>query len=92
LRAYSSGRYRDRHSLLLTGELRWIANRQALDMALFYDMGKVTSQWDDLSLKGLKSNVGIGVRFHGPAFTPLRIELAHGRSGFNLVFSGSAAF
>ena len=92
LRAYSSGRYRDRHSLLLSGELRWIANRQALDMALFYDMGKVTSQWDDLSLKGLKSNVGIGVRFHGPAFTPLRIELAHGRSGFNLVFSGSAAF
>lgn len=92
LRAYSSGRFRDRHSLLLSGELRWIPNRMALDMALFYDMGKVASHWDGLSLSGLKSNVGIGVRFHGPLTTPLRIELAHGREGFNLVFSGSAAF
>jgi hypothetical protein len=92
LRAYSSGRYRDRHSLLLSGELRWIPNRTALDMALFYDMGKVASHWDGLSLRGLKSNVGIGARFHGPLATPLRIELAHGREGFNLVFSGSAAF
>ena len=92
LRAYPSGRYRDRHSLLLTGEFRWIPNRTGLDMALFYDMGKVASHWDGLSLNGLKSNVGIGVRFHGPFATPLRVELAHGREGFNLVFSGSAAF
>ena len=92
LRAYPSGRYRDRHSLLLSGEFRWIPNRMALDMAIFYDMGKVASHWDGLSLKGLKSNVGIGVRFHGLIATPLRIELAHGREGFNLVFSGSAAF
>ena len=92
LRAYSSGRYRDRHSLLLSGELRWIPNRLALDMALFYDMGKVASDWDGLSLSGLKSNVGIGARFHGPLTTPLRIELAHGREGFNLVFAASAAF
>ena len=34
-----------------TGELRWIPNRSALDMAVFYDMGKVASHWDDLSLK-----------------------------------------
>ena len=92
LRAYPSGRYRDRHSLLLSGEFRWFPNRAGLDMALFYDMGKVASHWDGLSLKGLKSNVGIGARFHGPLATPLRIELAHGREGFNLVFSGSAAF
>ena len=61
-------------------------------MALFYDMGKVTPRWDDLSLNGLKSNFGVGVRFHTPLATPLRIELAKGREGLNLVFSGSAAF
>jgi hypothetical protein len=55
-------------------------------------MGKVTPRWDDLSLDGLKSNTGIGIRFHGPAATPLRIELAYGREGMHLVFSGSAAF
>ena len=92
LRAYSSWRYRDRHSLLLTGEFRWIPNRTALDMAIFYDMGKVASHWDGLSLKGLKSDVGIGFRFHGPAATPLRVELAYGREGIHLVFSGGAAF
>jgi hypothetical protein len=92
LRAYPSWRYRDRHSLLLSGELRWIPNRLALDMALFYDMGKVTPRWDDLSLDGLKSNVGIGIRFHNLIATPLRIELAQGREGLHLVFAGSAAF
>ena len=92
LRAYPSWRYRDRHSLLLSGELRWIPNRLGLDMAVFYDMGKVTPRWDDLSLEHLKSNFGIGVRFHGPLATPLRIELAHGREGLHLVFAGSAAF
>jgi hypothetical protein len=92
LRAYPSWRYRDRHSLLLTGEVRWIPNRLGLDMGLFYDMGKVTSQWDDLSLDHLKSNVGIGMRFHTPLATPLRVELAYGREGLHLVFAGSAAF
>jgi hypothetical protein len=92
LRAYPSWRYRDRHSLLLSGEFRWIPNRLGIDMALFYDMGKVTSRWDDLSLNGLKSNVGIGIRFHSPIATPLRIELAHGREGLHLVFAGGAAF
>ena len=92
LRAYPSWRFRDRHGLLMSGEFRWIPNRLGLDMALFYDAGKVTPRWDDLSLDGLKSNVGIGVRFHSPFATPLRIELAKGSEGFNLVFAGSAAF
>ncbi len=92
LRAYPSWRYRDRHSLLLQGEFRWIPNRLGLDMAVFYDMGKVTPRWNDLSLDHLKSNVGIGVRFHSPLATPLRIELARGREGLHLVFAGSAVF
>jgi hypothetical protein len=92
LRAYPSWRFRDRHSLLMSGEFRWIPSRLGIDMALFYDTGKVTSRWDDLSLTGLKSSVGIGIRFHSPIATPLRIELAHGREGLHLVFAGSAAF
>jgi hypothetical protein len=92
LRAYPSWRFRDRQSLLMSGEFRWIPSRLGLDMALFYDTGKVAHQWDDLSFRGLKSDVGIGVRFHSPIATPLRIELAKGQEGFNLVFSGNAAF
>jgi hypothetical protein len=92
LRAYPSWRFRDRHSLLFSGEFRWIPSRLFLDMALFYDAGKVTASRDDLNFSDLQDDIGIGVRFHTPASTPLRIELAHGDEGFNLVFSGAAPF
>jgi hypothetical protein len=92
LRGYPSWRFRDRHSLLLSGEFRWIPNRMFLDMAIFYDTGKVAPRWGDLDLNDLKSDVGIGVRFHGPLATPLRVELAKGSEGMRLVFAGSAAF
>lgn len=92
LRAYSSRRFRDRHSLLLTGEFRWIPSRLGLDMAVFYDAGKVADRFGGLSLEGMKSNVGLGARFHTPTATPLRIEAAHGSDGWHLVFSGTAAF
>lgn len=92
LRAYSSWRFRDRHSLLLQAEWRWIPNRRGMDMAVFYDAGKVAALSDDLTLDGLKSNVGIGVRFHGPSQTPIRVEVAHGDEGLHLVFAGSSAF
>jgi hypothetical protein len=92
LRGYSSWRFRDRHSLLTQGEFRWIPNRLGMDLAIFYDAGKVAPRFDDLSLKGLAHDWGFGVRFHGPSFTPLRIEIARGSEGVNLVFSGNAAF
>jgi len=92
LRGYSGWRFRDRHSLLMSGEFRWIPNRLGLDMAIFYDTGKVTPRFDDLSLKGLVSDWGVGIRFHGPVSTPLRIDVARGREGIHIVFGGSAAF
>jgi hypothetical protein len=92
LRGFSSWRFRDRHSLLMQAEWRWPVNRVGLDMALFYDAGKVASRRADLDLDGLKSDVGLGVRFHGPAATPLRIELARSNEGLRLVFAGSTAF
>jgi len=78
--------------LLPQGEFRWIPNRLGMDLAIFYDAGKVAPRFDDLSLKGLAHDWGFGVRFHGPSFTPLRIEIARGSEGVNLVFSGNAAF
>jgi hypothetical protein len=63
-----------------------------LDMALFYDAGKVAAQRTDLNLSGTKSDGGIGFRLHGPAATPLRIEFTHGSEGFSLVLSASEVF
>jgi hypothetical protein len=92
LRAYGSWRFRDRHSELFTAEWRWIPSRLALDLAIFYDAGKVAGVRSDLDFNGLKSDVGIGARFHGPAATPLRIEWARGREGMRIVFAGGPAF
>ena len=91
LRGFTSWRFRDRHSLLLSAEWRVLANR-FLDMAVFYDAGKVTARRSDINFADLKSDVGLGFRFHGPLATPLRIDIARSNEGFQIVFSAHAAF
>jgi len=92
LRAYPSWRFRDRHSMLLSAEWRWIPNRYGMDMAFFYDAGKVAARREDLDFTSLKHNVGVGVRFHAPLATVLRFDVARGSEGWHLVISGSAPF
>ena len=91
LRGFASWRFRDRHSLLLQAEWRVLANR-FLEMALFYDAGKVTARRGDVNLDGLKDDYGLGFRFHGPAATLLRIELAKSNEGLAFVFASKASF
>ena len=91
LRAFNSWRFRDLNSLLLQAEWRVIACR-FLDMSLNYDAGRVAASRSDLTTAPLKSDYGIGLRLHGPATTPLRIEFMHGNEGFNIVISSKAAF
>jgi hypothetical protein len=91
LRGFSSWRFRDRHTLLVGAEWRVLANR-FLDMAVFYDAGKAVASRRHLDLQGLKSNYGVGLRFHGPATTALRIEVARSNEKVRLVFATSAAF
>ena len=91
LRGFASWRFRDRHSLLTQAEWRVLVNN-FFDTAIFFDAGKVTSSRSDLDFKNLKSNYGIGFRIHGPAATPIRIELAKSNEGLAIVFSSKAAF
>ena len=92
LRGYSSWRFRDRHALLASAEWRWIVSRLALDLALFGDTGMVAPRFDALTTSQFVSDFGIGLRFHAPARTPLRVEVAHGQEGLRVVFAASAAF
>jgi len=91
LRGYSSWRLRDLNSLVLQAEWRVIANR-FVDMALFYDAGRVAHSLNAIKLNDLKNDAGLGFRFHGPLATPVRIEIARGSEGFSLVFAASQAF
>jgi hypothetical protein len=91
LRAYSSWRFRDRNSMELQSEWRVMVNR-FLDLAVFYDTGKVAAHTRDLGFDSLKHDYGLGFRFHGPLQTPLRIDFAQGNEGFHIVWAASAAF
>jgi hypothetical protein len=91
LRGYASWRFRDRNSLLLQAEWRIPASRY-FDTAFFYDAGKVTARTSDLDFNDLKSDYGVGFRFHSPLATPLRIEFAKSKEGLQLIFASSASF
>jgi outer membrane translocation and assembly module TamA len=85
LRGFTSYRFRDRHSILATAEYRWYV-QEYVEMAVFYDAGKVVPRKGDLDFSGLKSDVGIGLRFHTPGTTVLRLEAARSNEGLRLIF------
>ncbi len=91
LRGYDSWRFRDRNAMLLQGEWRVMVNRY-IDLAFFYDTGKVTAYRSDLDFTQLKNDGGVGIRFHGPYATPLRIEVAKSREGTSIIFAASPVF
>lgn len=91
VRGYGAYRFLDRHAMLLSAEYRWTPGK-TLDMAVFWDGGRVAATRDGLGLRDLKSSVGIGARIHSPSQTALRMELAVSREGPHVIFTFSPAF
>ena len=93
LRGYSSWRFRDRHAVLIVGRVAvdsrtgWRSTWRCSTTPAWWRRA-----WTPSRSAGFVSDYGVGVRFHGPARTPLRVELARGREGTRLVFAASAAF
>ena len=87
LRGFTTYRFRDRHSLLVTAEYRWYA-QEFLEGAIFYDAGKAVPERSALDFRGLKSSVGAGIRLHG-AQSALRLEVARSREGIRLLLKFS---
>ena len=92
LRGYPDFRFRDRHRLVMNAEVRWTPAR-FLDMAVFYDTGKVASRRQDLDFEGLQESYGIGLRIVGPKGYAFRAELAHSREhSARLIFGAGGTF
>ena len=92
LRGYSSFRFRGNHRLLMSAEYRWLATRY-LDVAAFYDTGKVATELAQIKLTDLKWNYGVGARVHNSRRTVLRLEMARNdESDWHFIFSMGAAF
>jgi len=80
LRGFRQFRFRDRNILLLQAEYRWEIFT-AVDGAIFYDAGKVARRIEDLDLRDLESDYGLGFRFGTRNGVFLRVEGAFGSSG-----------
>ena len=92
VRGYPDFRFRDRNRLVMNAELRWTPAR-FLDMAVFYDTGKVAERRRDLDFQDLKESYGIGMRLIGLQGYAFRIEAAHSREhNVRLIFSAGGAF
>jgi hypothetical protein len=91
LRGFGDFRFQDRHRMLLTAEYRWTPSK-FMDMVIFYETGKVAADTSDLNFTDLHNCYGFGVRFHTPAFTAFRVEVAHSVESTRLILSGGAAF
>jgi hypothetical protein len=92
LRGYPDFRFRDRNRLLMNAELRWTPAR-FMDMAIFYDAGKVAAERGDLDFDDLKDSYGIGMRIIGLNGYALRIEVARSREhAARLIVSAGGLF
>jgi outer membrane protein assembly factor BamA len=92
LRGFPDFRFRDRHRLAMNAELRWTAAR-FLDMAVFYDTGKVAARKSDLDFRNLEDSYGIGMRIIGPRGYAFKVEVAHSREhAARLLVSAGGAF
>ncbi len=91
LRGYSEYRFTGQQSVVLRGELRWVAG-PALDLAAFVDHGTVADRIPALAFDDMRRGWGIGARVHGDTFTALRIDVAHGSEGWHLHVAQTASF
>jgi hypothetical protein len=77
LRGFHDYRFRGPHALLAQAEYRFEV-WSGLDVALFYDAGKVAMERNDLNFKDLEHDYGFGFRFNTDNGTILRIDAGFG--------------
>ena len=80
LRGYRSFRFRDSNLLYLTGEYRWEATA-AVELAAFYDTGKVFPDRSEFTFDGLKHSFGGGIRAKSLRRVTFRIDVGRSEEG-----------
>jgi hypothetical protein len=91
LRGFREFRYRDLRTLYLSAEYRWDAS-PAIELAAFYDAGKVFPDRSSFNLDHLEKSIGGGIRFKTPRAVILRLDYARSREGNRVYFKFGPAF
>jgi outer membrane protein assembly factor BamA len=82
-RGFRSYRFYDDNMIVVNAEYRWEAF-SGLDMALFFDAGKVTPQRSQINFYDLETSVGFGLRFNARNRNFLRIDTGFSHEGFQV--------
>jgi hypothetical protein len=80
LRGFRRYRFYDENSIALTAEYRWEVGMR-FEMALFVDSGKVFHKPSEISLTGLETSAGFGVRIKNVRSVALRLDTGFSREG-----------
>lgn len=92
VRGFKEYRFQDENAIFLNAEYRWEAFA-GLDMALFYDIGEVSHDWQDADFSHAKNAYGIGFRFNTYRAVFMRLDIATGGGeGTQVFFKFSRAF
>jgi hypothetical protein len=91
LRGFREFRFRDNKLLFLSAEYRWESS-PAVELALFYDAGKVFGSASDFGFRHLEKSVGGGVRFKTPQAVIIRLDAGRSREGTTFFFKFGPSF
>jgi outer membrane protein assembly factor BamA len=91
LRGFRTFRFRDEDLLALSAEYRFELVPR-VELAAFYDAGKVFRRLGDLDLNHLATSWGVGLRLKTPSKVRLRADVAHSHEGTRLVLKFAPAF
>ncbi len=91
LRGFREFRFRDKRILYFSSEYRWDAS-PAIELAGFYDTGKVFGQRSDFVFEHLEKSFGGGIRLKTPKGIIMRIDVGRSREGTRVFFKFSPAF
>jgi outer membrane protein assembly factor BamA len=91
LRGFRPFRFSDKNSADLTAEYRWEAF-SGLDMAIFFDAGKVFSRRGELNFSNMEGCGGFGFRFNVRNRTFIRMDFGWSHEGFQFWFKFNDIF
>ena len=77
--------------LVLSGEYRWEA-AAGIDLAVFYDTGKVFPDASDFGFGDLRHTIGLGIRGKSLRRTVFRLDVGRGSEGTHVFLAFGPAF
>lgn len=91
LQAFENDRFRDRHSFLVTGELRYHATPE-LRLEVFLDVGQVFPSFGEFRISELEFGTGLGARYKMGDKVLVGVSLGVGREGARISMTGGFRF